>query len=78
MYILSIVLNVVGVMYYLQQDKTAESVGESEVRPADGASEYETVRRIDARLLTFKHMALLILLISVAAYYFQKKEYLFE
>ncbi|XWS36878.1 hypothetical protein CRYUN_Cryun20dG0123000 [Craigia yunnanensis] len=57
-------------------DKTTESVGESEVRPAEATSEYETVRRIDARLLTFKHisLAMLILLISVAAYYFQKKE----
>ena len=61
---------------YFQLDKTTESVGESEVRPADITSEYETVRRIDARLLTFKHisLAMLILLISVAAYYFQKKE----
>ncbi|XWS47529.1 hypothetical protein CRYUN_Cryun14cG0160200 [Craigia yunnanensis] len=57
-------------------DKPTESIGESEVRPADATSEYETVRRIDARLLTFKHisLALLILLISIAAYYFQKKE----
>ncbi|XP_022727511.1 WPP domain-interacting tail-anchored protein 1-like isoform X2 [Durio zibethinus] len=57
-------------------DKTTESVGESDVRPADVTSECDNVQRIDARLLTFKHisLALLILLISVAAYYFQKKE----
>ncbi|XWS75610.1 hypothetical protein CRYUN_Cryun01aG0105800 [Craigia yunnanensis] len=57
-------------------DKPTVSVGESEVRPADVTSEYETVRRIDARLLTFKHisLALLILLISAATYYFQKQE----
>ncbi|XVF71360.1 hypothetical protein PTKIN_Ptkin12aG0030900 [Pterospermum kingtungense] len=73
---LDIVLNVIGVKFYFQQDKTAESVGESEVRPADVTSEFETVRRIDARLLTFKHIssALLILLFSAAAYYFPKLE----
>ncbi|XVF20888.1 hypothetical protein REPUB_Repub12eG0042300 [Reevesia pubescens] len=60
-------------------EKTTESVGESEMRPADATSEYETVRRIDARLLTFKHISLafLILLISVAAYCFQKQEWPF-
>ncbi|XVF31642.1 hypothetical protein REPUB_Repub17cG0008900 [Reevesia pubescens] len=57
-------------------EKTTESVGEAEVKPADATSEYETVRRIDARLLTVKHisLALLILLIPAAAYYFQKQE----
>ena len=55
-------------------DKTAESVGESEAKPADAISECENVRRIDARVLSLKHISLasLILLISVAAYFFQK------
>lgn len=58
-------------------DKTTESVGESEVKPTDGTSQYETVRTIDARLLSFKHisLALLVLLASTAAaYYFQKQK----
>ncbi|XP_021296420.1 WPP domain-interacting tail-anchored protein 1 isoform X2 [Herrania umbratica] len=57
-------------------DKTTESVGESEVKPADATSEFENVRRIDARLLSFKHvsLALLILLISAAVYFFKMQE----
>ncbi|KHG15874.1 WPP domain-interacting tail-anchored 1 -like protein [Gossypium arboreum] len=58
-------------------DKTTESVGESEVKPTDGTSQDETVRTIDARLLSFKHisLALLVLLASTAAaYYFQKRK----
>ncbi|MFQ6636316.1 hypothetical protein Gotur_012481 [Gossypium turneri] len=72
-----VALNFVGVMYHFQLDKTTESVGESEVKPTDGTSQYETVRTIDARLLSFKHisLALLVLLASTAAaYYFQKQK----
>ncbi|KAE8659349.1 WPP domain-interacting protein 1, putative isoform 1 [Hibiscus syriacus] len=60
-----------------EPDKTTESVGESDVRPADSTSDYETVRTIDARLLSFKHisLALLVVLMSTAAaYYFQKQK----
>ncbi|KAG4168965.1 hypothetical protein ERO13_A12G056901v2 [Gossypium hirsutum] len=60
-----------------EPDKTTESVGESEVKPTDGTSQDETVRTIDARLLSFKHisLALLVLLASTAAaYYFQKRK----
>ncbi|EOY03857.1 PREDICTED: WPP domain-interacting tail-anchored protein 1 isoform X2 [Theobroma cacao] len=57
-------------------DKTTESVGESEVKPTDATSEFENVRRTDARLLNFKHvsLALLILLISAAVYFSQNQE----
>ncbi|KAE8662393.1 WPP domain-interacting protein 1, putative isoform 1 [Hibiscus syriacus] len=56
--------------------KTTESVGESDVRLADATSEYETVRTIDARLLSFKHisLALFVVLVSAAAYYNQKQK----
>lgn len=51
-------------------DKTQKnaSFGENEVGPVPGP---ETVRRIDAGILNFKHvfLALLVLLISAAAFY---------
>lgn len=50
------------------------SVGKAEVVSADSTSELETVRRIDAELLNFKHvfMAVSILLIPVVAYLVQQ------
>ncbi|GMI73432.1 WPP domain-interacting protein 1 [Hibiscus trionum] len=60
-----------------EPDKAAESVGESDVRPADAASEYETVRTIDARLLSFRHISLALLIVltsAAAAYYFQMQK----
>ncbi|GLU10872.1 hypothetical protein SLE2022_276510 [Rubroshorea leprosula] len=59
---------------------TTESVGETEMKPADATSEFEIVRRIDARLLNLKHifMALTVLMISVMAYFFDQKGYSFK
>ncbi|KAG2715370.1 hypothetical protein I3843_03G075800 [Carya illinoinensis] len=58
-------------------DKTSKnaSIGKTKVRSADITSELETVRRIDAGLLNFKHVsiAMLILLISVVAYLFRQQ-----
>lgn len=55
-----------------QMDKTQENVSfdETEMEPVDSTSELETVRRIDAGILNFKHVFLgfLIIMISAAAY----------
>lgn len=67
--------------YFLcfQEDKRQKNVsaGETEVASVDLKSEVGTLRRIDAGLLTSKHffIAVLIVLISAAAYYFQKQNY---
>lgn len=69
--------------YFLcfQEDKRQKNVsaGETEVASVDLKSEVGTLRRIDAGLLTSKHffIAVLIVLISAAAYYFQKQNYPF-
>ncbi|KAL9427465.1 hypothetical protein AB3S75_029620 [Citrus x aurantiifolia] len=64
-----------------QEDKRQKNVsaGETEVASVDLKSEVGTLRRIDAGLLTSKHffIAVLIVLISAAAYYFQKQNYPF-
>lgn len=55
-----------------QVDRTRKnvSIGETEVGPAD------TVRRVDAGVLNFKHvlMAMLIVLISATAYFLIQQE----
>ncbi|KAK8631179.1 hypothetical protein V6N13_079940 [Hibiscus sabdariffa] len=59
-----------------EMGKTTESVGESDVRLADATSEY-AVRTIDARLLSFKHISLALLVVltsTAAAYYFQMQK----
>lgn len=64
-----------------EEDKRQKNVsaGETEVASVDLKSEVGTLRRIDAGLLTSKHffIAVLIVLISAAAYYFQKQNYPF-
>ncbi|KAG5247461.1 WPP domain-interacting tail-anchored protein [Salix suchowensis] len=61
-------------------DKAQKSgpVSETEVAHADSISELESVRRIDAGLLSFKHvfMAILILLISAIVYFCQPQKLL--
>lgn len=58
-------------------DKSQKNVpfGETETGPVDSSSELETVRRIDAGLLNFKHLflAFLIIIISAAAYVLQQQ-----
>ncbi|KAK2663162.1 hypothetical protein Ddye_001736 [Dipteronia dyeriana] len=59
-----------------EPDKTQNvSVGRTEAEPVDLTSELGTVRRMDAGLLNYKHifMAILIVLISAAAYFFIKQ-----
>ncbi|PQM39418.1 WPP domain-interacting tail-anchored protein 1 [Prunus yedoensis var. nudiflora] len=60
----------------LDETQNNVSVGETEVGPTDSTSEFETARRIDAGVLSFKHflMAMLILLISVAAYFLLQQD----
>ncbi|XP_008230323.1 PREDICTED: WPP domain-interacting tail-anchored protein 1 [Prunus mume] len=60
----------------LDETQNNVSVGETEVGPTDSTSEFETARRIDAGVLSFKHflVAMLILLISVAAYFFLQQD----
>ncbi|GLT30814.1 hypothetical protein SLA2020_055990 [Shorea laevis] len=60
--------------------QTTAYVGETETKPADNTSEFETVRRMDARLLNFKHifMALVVLMISFTAYFFYQSNCPFE
>lgn len=69
---------VASLFIYFQLDETQNnvSVGETEVGPTDSTSEFETARRIDAGVLSFKHflMAMLILLISVAAYFLLQQD----
>ncbi|KAJ6402602.1 hypothetical protein OIU84_014663 [Salix udensis] len=61
-------------------DKAQKSgpVSETEVANADSISELESVRRIDAGLLSFKHvfMAIFILLISAIVYFCQPQKLL--
>ncbi|XP_015880495.2 WPP domain-interacting tail-anchored protein 1 [Ziziphus jujuba] len=60
-----------------KMDKSQKNVpfGETETGPVDSSSELETVRRIDAGLLNFKHLflAFLIVIISAAAYVLQQQ-----
>uniref|UniRef100_A0A6N2LY27 WIT1/2 N-terminal helical bundle domain-containing protein n=1 Tax=Salix viminalis TaxID=40686 RepID=A0A6N2LY27_SALVM len=60
----------------LEKAQKQEPVSETKVASADSTSELETVRRIDAGLLNFKHgvMAMLILLISAAVYFCQPQK----
>ncbi|KAM3760790.1 hypothetical protein ACB098_01G219400 [Castanea mollissima] len=58
----------------LDKNQISVPVGMTKVVSANSTSELESVRRIDAGLLNFKHvlMAIIILLISVVAYLIQK------
>lgn len=60
----------------LQEDRNQKNVyiDTSDAETVDLASEFGTVRRIDAGLLNWKHMsvAIPIVLISAAAYFFRK------
>ncbi|KAF9663910.1 hypothetical protein SADUNF_Sadunf17G0101200 [Salix dunnii] len=60
----------------LDKAQKQEPASETKVAPADSTSELETVRRIDAGLLNFKHviMAMLILLISAVVYFCQQQK----
>lgn len=64
--------------FCLQLDKVQKSgpVSVTEVASADSISELETVRRIDAGLLSFKHvfMAMFISLISAIVYICQPQK----
>ncbi|KAK4602773.1 hypothetical protein RGQ29_011682 [Quercus rubra] len=58
----------------LDKNQVSVPIGMTKVVSANSTSELESVRRIDAGLLNFKHvlMAIIILLISVVAYLIQK------
>lgn len=62
--------------YQINKTQSSVSIGETEMRPIDATPELETVRRIDAGILNFKHVfvAMLILLISAAVYLFQQQK----
>lgn len=66
---------------YYQLDKTPKdvSIHEVEVGTRDSMSELETMRRIDAGILSYKHILLTmaILLISVSMYFFQQQNFPF-
>ncbi|KAJ7000725.1 hypothetical protein NC653_011238 [Populus alba x Populus x berolinensis] len=60
----------------LDKAQKSGTVSETEVASADSISELETVRRIDARLLSFKHvfMAMFISLIPAIVYICQPQK----
>lgn len=54
--------------------KRTESVGETDTKTTDATSDFDTVRRIDTRVLNLKHilLALVVLMISVMGYSFHQ------